>query len=85
MAALGMGELWLAVGLTRMMEDSRGIFARLRYLVGISASLLLPGLGRFFFSDSVIVYLSSFVLMGGLILVFNYSKFFHPVKTDESR
>jgi hypothetical protein len=85
MVALGMGELVLAVGLTRMMEDSRGIFQRLRYLLGISLLLLVPGLGLFFFSDSLIVYLSSFVLMGGLILVFNYSKFFHPVKTDESR
>ena len=85
MIALGVGEVVLAVGLMKLMDDSSGIRERLLYLLGISGGLLVPASARFLFSDSLIPYLSSFALMGGLILVVNYSKFIHPVKTDESR
>ncbi|MBL7849747.1 MAG: hypothetical protein JNN04_02510 [Cyclobacteriaceae bacterium] len=85
MIALGVGEVVMAVGLMKLMDDSSGIRERLLYLLGISAGLLVPASARYLFSDSLIPYLSSFALMGGLILVVNYSKFIHPVKTDESR
>lgn len=85
MVALGVGELVLAVGLTRLMEDSSGIRERLVYLAGISTSVLVLALARSLFSDSLITYLSSVALMGGLILAFNYSKFIQPANTDESR
>ncbi len=85
MVALGIGELFLAIGLTRLMEDSRGIPERMTFLLKIAAALLVPALARFLFSDSLIIYLSAFTLMGGLILVFNYTKFTHPVGPDESR
>lgn len=85
MVALLFGELVLAAGLARLIDDLPGIRKRLLYLARISVALLVPALARVLFSDLLITYLFSFLLMGGLILFFNYATFIRPANSHESQ